>query len=663
MTRQPAPEPNTPSETLARAAADYSPLPILALDAGGRVCYANRAALTLLDRPYAPLAGAAFLDLLDSGSRAKGNALLAAAAAGPTGGFELALVGADGQEHVVAWQAVPLANADGLSGSMLLYGQPMAATIAATQRLIALNRRLGALFRIAAATASSLELDDLMRETLRVALEELDLRGGAILLAVAPQPAGDPADLPLRLATQSGCGPELLRRMAEPHRAAAAWNARVLPGGAFVVEDGAVDAEPDSGDGTGWVAAPLNLAALPLAHEQQRLGWLYVLSDRYHAFRPDELETLRAITNLLGPPLANARLYTALHETSGQLQAVLDSIDSGVLLVDQDGLVRYANSRLGALLDTDVRSWPGHPRALVFSAPLLTVEQAPAAIGGELWELAGHPPTVLRRLTAQVYDEQGAPLGTVEIYSDVTAIQHMNRLKDEFIAAAAHDLKTPVTAIKGYAQIALRMARRLEDQRMAQQLAMINARSDELTHLMESILDVSRIQSGRLNLELSRFSLGDLSEAVLQFFDFDLRRQGRTIDVRIDEPATEVVWDRQRVVRVLTNLVGNALKYSPAGGAVALSADLLHTPTGELVQLCVTDSGIGIPPDERERVFDRFYRVPQTIADGFKGTGLGLYISRYIVEVHHGHIWAADADHGGHGTTIHVTLPRVVEES
>ncbi len=660
MTRQPAPRPNTPLGALARAAADYSPLPTLALDAGGLVRYANRAALTLLRPLDASLVGEPFLDLLDVGSRAKGAALLAAAAAGPTGAFELAMPGADSREHVVAWRAVPLAAADGQGGT-LLYGEPMAATIAATERQIALNRRLGALFRIAAATAGSLELDELMRQTLRVALEELDLRGGAILLAVAPAPPDSPIGPPLRLAAQTGCGPALLRRMADPHRAAAAWGARDLPGGAFVVEDGAVDADLDSG--TGWVAGPLNLAALPLAHEQQTLGWLYALTDRYHAFRPDELETLRAITNLLGPPLVNARLYSALHETSGQLQAVLDSIDSGVLLVDQDGLVRYANARLGTLLETDVRSWPGQPRARVFTAPVLAVEPAPAAIGGELWELAGRPPTVLRRLTTPVHDEQGAPLGTAEIYSDVTAIQHMNRLKDEFIASAAHDLKTPVTAIKGYAQIALRMARRQEDQRMAQQLAMINARSDELTHLMESILDVSRIQSGRMTLELSRFSLADLADAVLLFFDFDLRRQGRTVELRLEDPAAEVVWDRQRIIRLLTNLVGNALKYSPSGGAVELSAASLHGPEGALVELCVTDSGIGIPEEERGRIFDRFYRVPQTIADGFKGTGLGLYISRHIVEAHHGEIWAADADHGGRGTTIHVTLPRAAEES
>ncbi|HEU4325769.1 MAG TPA: ATP-binding protein [Roseiflexaceae bacterium] len=660
MTRQPATEPNTPPGAFARAAADYSPLPMLALDAGGLVRYANRAAQTLLCPPGKRLDGVAFLDLLDVGSRAKGAALLLAALAGPTDGFELAMPGVDSQEQVVAWRAVPLAAADGLDGSILLYGEPMAATIAATERQIALNRRLGALFRIASATAGSLELDELMRQTLRVALEELDLRSGAILLSAAPQTSDSSAEPPLRLAAQTGCSPALLRHLADPHRAAAAWGARALPGGVFVVEDGAIDVDLD--DNTGWVAAPLNLAALPLAHEQQVLGWLYVLTDRYRAFRPDEVETLRAITNLLGPPLVNARLYNALHETSGQLQAVLDSIDSGVLLVDQDGLVRYANARLGVLLDTDVRSWPGQPRASVFTAPLLAVEPAPAAIGGELWELAGRAPMVLRRLTTPVHDEQGAPLGTAEIYSDITAIQHMNRLKDEFIAAAAHDLKTPVTAIKGYAQIALRMARRLEDPRMAQQLAMINARSDELTHLMESILDVSRIQSGRMSLELSRFSLADLADAVLLFFDFDLRRQGRTINVRLEDPAAEVVWDRQRIIRVLTNLVGNALKYSPSGGLVELSAALLSGPEGEQVELCVTDSGIGIPEEERGRIFDRFYRVPQTIADGFKGTGLGLYISRHIVEAHRGEIWAANAEHGGRGTTLHVVLPRVFEE-
>lgn len=649
MTIPPPEHPAGASPRLASAAVEHSPLATLALDGAGAVCYANPAALALLRAGPELLLGRAFVDLLELGSQAKGRALLRAAAA-PTALFELNMLMADGSSLLVSWQARPLPDS-GERAATLLYGQPQDRLVAATERLLALNRRLSALFSVAAAASASLELDDMLQRVLRTALQELRLGAGAVLLAEGGA---------LRVAAQQHCPPALLARLAEPERAAEHWQAQPLAGGGFLVLEGGLDLELD--ELPSHVGPLLNLAALPLAHEHQHFGWLFLLSDRYRAFGADELETLRAIINLLGPPLTNARLHTALREAGSQLQAVLDSIDSGVLLVDQGGVVRYANARLAALLATDVAAWAGRPRAEVLRPGLVSGQQPAEALGGELWELED-PPRVLRRVTSAVHDRQGAPIGTVEVYSDVTTLQHMNRLKDEFVAAAAHDLKTPVTAVKGYAQIALRMARRLGDEKLVQQLAMINARSDDLAHLMESLLDVSRIQAGRLRLDLVETSLGALAEAVLQHFDFDLRRQNRTLTLEIAEPGLPVCWDRLRIMRALSNLISNALKYSPEGGPVVLAADVLRQDHSVQVQFCVTDSGIGIPEEERERVFERFYRVPQTVAYGFKGTGLGLYICRYVIEAHHGRVWITDARHGGPGTSICILLPQRVQET
>jgi two-component system phosphate regulon sensor histidine kinase PhoR len=638
-------------------ATEYSPLATLALDRAGAVCYANPAALQLLQAAPQWLQGRPFGELLEPGSRAKGRDLLSAAAAGPTGAFELyMLVG--GESLLVSWQACPLPR-DEEPPLTLLYGQPQHKLVAATERLLALNQRLSAMFGVAAAASASLELDDMLQRVLRTTLQELHLRIGAVLLADTPSPSGSDTDAHLRVAAQQHCPEALLERLSDPRRAAERWDAQQLPDGGFLVLNDALELELDE---LPLQSGPLlSLVALPLIHEQQRFGWLYLLSDRYQGFGPADLEILRAIINLLGPPLTNARLHTALRETGSQLQAVFDSIDSGVLLVDQSGVVRYTNARLGVLLEADVAGWIGRPHADVLRPTLPADGQFVEELGGDLWELED-PPRVLRRVTNVVYDRRGAPLGTVEIYSDITAIQHMNRLKDEFVAAAAHDLKTPVTAVKGYAQIALRLARRLGDEKLVQQLAMINARSDDLTHLMESLLDVSRIQAGRLRLDLSATTLGGLAEAVQQHFEFDLRRQSRSLLLEIAEPGTVVCWDRQRIIRALSNLVGNALKYSPEGGPVVLRADLLRQFDGTEVLFSITDSGIGIPPEERERVFERFYRVPQTVAYGFKGTGLGLYICRYVVEAHHGRIWIADARHHGPGTTVCVQLPQQVQD-
>jgi signal transduction histidine kinase len=293
------------------------------------------------------------------------------------------------------------------------------------------------------------------------------------------------------------------------------------------------------------------------------------------------------------------------------------------------------------------------------------IERSSLAFDGDVLEWSGPLPRVLQRTIDDVYDGDGQPLGTIEVYADITHIEEVNQLKDEFVAAAAHDLKTPVTAIKGYAQIGLRLARRLDQPRLVQYLDMINTRSDELTYLMDSLLDVSRIQAGRLRLEIEPLLVHDLIAKVVQYFEFDLQRQQREIVVDLPPEPLRVEWDPPRMERMLINLISNAIKYAPHGGPIELRVRRLPSPTAGTndIEIAVTDHGIGIPSAERERVFGRFYRVRQTIEAGFKGTGLGLYISQSVVTAHGGTIWADAALHGGPGTTIFVRLPEQVDDS
>jgi two-component system, OmpR family, phosphate regulon sensor histidine kinase PhoR len=137
--------------------------------------------------------------------------------------------------------------------------------------------------------------------------------------------------------------------------------------------------------------------------------------------------------------------------------------------------VRYANARLGLLLAADVSRWPGRDCAELLGPLLTPIRSKGALFDGELWAVSGAR-RVLRRFVDTIGGGTGAPSGTIEVYSDVTSIHEIDRLKDDFIAAAAHDLKTPVTAVKGYTQIALRLARRASDVKLLQQLEMINAR-------------------------------------------------------------------------------------------------------------------------------------------------------------------------------------------
>lgn len=653
--RTPAPPPNQQSG-LADAALQALPFPTLVIDAEDRVSYANQALCAALGLAAEQVRGQPFASLLDSGSVAKGAALLAAGRAGSQAAFELNHQPAGGQVAMLSYRASLLPGAEPL---LLLSGQQLAGQVRGTERLIALNRRLNALFAVAAAAAQSLQLDDLLRQALEVTGAEFQLQAGAFFLNPAPAPGesgggGDTAASirEARLAIQRGFSPSFLERLT------AQVQARIFPREQAGARDlftisGELDQLGLLTDDTALLLGPLaTIIALPLRDNAEIVGWLLALTDRYRPFSEAELDTLRTIGNVLGPPISNARLHERLVERSGQLQAVLDAIDSGVLLIDRSGTIRYANARLGQLLGAPSERLFGLPRDQALAGLLLPQPGGPG--GAASWRTAHRPPRILRRFSNEVHDSDGAPLGQIEVYTDITELEAVNQLKDEFVAAAAHDLKTPVTAIKGYAQIAMRQARRLEDQRIVQQLEVINARSNDLTHLMDSILDVSRIQAGRLRLELKTFAAQEPVARIIRQLDYDLQRQRRA--VALDQPAEPIIvtWDQARIERVLLNLLGNAIKYSPGGGALELA---LRQPAPDEVELIVSDHGIGIPPAERERIFERFYRVRQAIDDGFKGTGMGLYLVRNVVEEHGGRIWAADAIHGGPGTSMIVRLP------
>jgi two-component system, OmpR family, phosphate regulon sensor histidine kinase PhoR len=659
------------SANAVRFAAEYGPNPILELDATGAVRSANPAAIAELHYEATQLPGHLFLDLLDEGSREKGQTMLDAAARGPTEVFELTQMAGDGTFVMVGYRAVPLPgqHPDGEPSGTLLIGRLLSTTVAATERLIALNRRLNALFTIASVASRSLVITAMLDEVLELALSELDAQAGAVLLRLAPvegslaHAASPEPPAPLRLAVEHGFAPNVAAAL--PGRLALTDEAheQLARGKPFVLYGRVADIGLDPTDLLAPVGPLLSLVAVPLRSERQLLGWLFAVSDRYHAFEASDLELIGSIGDLLGPPIGNARLHGALLETSGQLGAVLDTIDSGVLLIDDGGIVRYANARLGHLLSLDVAGWPGRPRDQLIGQLLTPVDQPSTLFYGELWATTGKPARLLRRFTERIADASGVTTGTIEVYSDVTEIHNMDRFKDEFVAAAAHDLKTPVTAVKGYTQIAMRLARKSGDARLLQQLEMINARSDDLTYLIDTLLDMSRLQAGRLYLDIEPLALADLVARVVRHFDFDLRRQGRVLALDLPVAPVTVEWDGMRIERALFNLIGNALKYSPNGGVVELRARLLLQAGGELVELAVTDHGIGIPPAERELIFERFHRAPQAIADGFKGSGLGLYICRSVIEAHGGQIWAADALHGGPGTTIFALLPRRVAGS
>ena len=245
---------------------------------------------------------------------------------------------------------------------------------------------------------------------------------------------------------------------------------------------------------------------------------------------------------------------------------------------------------------------------------------------------------------APLHDSKGTITGLIGAPVDISDYRTLERQQRQFIAMAAHELRTPVTSILGFAQL---IQRRDPANR---HVATIVRQAASLDRLINDLIDSSRLEDGRLELRRERFDLVDLARDMAE----QIQPLSDAHPIRIDAPPGPLVgvWDRERLGQVIQNLLTNAIKYSPDGGAIVMRVEDL----GDDVRLAVQDQGIGIPPALLPRLFDAFYRV-QRMARAIRGLGLGLHISRALVEAHGGEIQAESAGEGT-GSTFTITVPR-----
>lgn len=246
-------------------------------------------------------------------------------------------------------------------------------------------------------------------------------------------------------------------------------------------------------------------------------------------------------------------------------------------------------------------------------------------------------------------DEQGKPKQYISIRFDITDKKKLEQKKDEFISVASHELKTPLTSIKAFAQVLKRRFEKIGDRQSSVYLSRINDQIDRLTKLVIELLDTTRIQEGKLKLEKSTFSINDLIREVTD--DISETTAPHRIFMRGKRNIT-VSADRDKISQVVTNLITNAVKYSPDSLPVTVRAEMKK----RFVQVSITDRGIGIPESERVKIFDRFYQIKDSNTKSNPSMGLGLYISREIITRHGGRIWVESKQ--GEGSTFHFTLPQ-----
>jgi signal transduction histidine kinase len=254
-----------------------------------------------------------------------------------------------------------------------------------------------------------------------------------------------------------------------------------------------------------------------------------------------------------------------------------------------------------------------------------------------------------------LFDEKDRLVNIIVNVHDITRFREEEEIKSTFTSIISHELKTPVALIKGYAQTLARPDARWDSETARQSLEIIEEEADRLEALINNLLDVSRIQAGGLRLDFADVNLNTLVRRVAEVFSTQSERH--RIEVDIAEPLPSIWADEERVRQVLTNLIGNAIKYSPDGGLIRIGgwSDRVEVEDWPRVVLYVADQGIGIPPEELPLIFSPYSRVDSSLRRSTAGAGLGLFLSKAIVDAHGGEIWARSEP--GKGTTFFVALP------
>ncbi len=431
---------------------------------------------------------------------------------------------------------------------------------------------------------------------------------------------------------------------------------------------------------------------IPLTVENRIIGILSLFDEHPGTFDAEQLQMITMIADYAAIALENVRLrenemalWRQAEMERRRLELIISSMAEGLFITDAEGAITLLNVSaehlfaqaqvelkkgvpLRTLAMTDDAGWLHDLARIVEQALVGKVvmnEELIAGVSGEAVPLS------LSISVAPLHEASLAhtrPIGAVAVLNDITSSKQIEKLKDEFVSVVSHELRTPLTAIKGYTQHLLRrVERRLREARRTlplegtpspveppesydlRSLNIVQSQAGHLERLVNDLLDQSRVQWGQLHLEYSPFYLADVLAERVYLAQVSAEQHTITLDVQVRD--SKIVADRLRIGQVIGNVLDNAVKYSPQGGKVMVQLQELE---GDYL-VSVVDQGIGINPEYLDHIFERFYRVRNTASRQYAGIGLGLYVTKAIIESHGGRIWHTRNE--GSGSTFHFTLP------
>lgn len=353
----------------------------------------------------------------------------------------------------------------------------------------------------------------------------------------------------------------------------------------------------------------------------------------------------------------NIQARKKLEESEARFRTLAEHIPTLTWMARPDGHIYWYNPRWYEYTGTTLQEMEGwgwqkvhHPKEL----PKVMEQWKNSIKTGEPFEMVfplrgadGIFRPFLTRITP-LRDRKNNVVQWFGTNTDITKQKELERQKDDFLGIASHELKTPVTSIKAYGQVLQAMFARKGDKMAVDQLKKMDAQINKLTNLIEDLLDVTKIQSGRLEFHEEYFDFNELVDEIVE--ELQLTTQKHTL-IKKFGAAKRIYADRERIGQVLINLITNAIKYSPHNKKIVITTDAEKNT----VILCVKDFGVGIPKNKQGKVFEQFFRVSGPNQSTFPGLGLGLYVSSEIIKREGGRIWVESIE--GKGSTFCFSIP------
>ena len=553
-----------------------------------------------------------------------------------------------------------------------------------TAELAREQRNTETLLRILTEASSTLDLDRALNRTLALLNDAIGAEQGSILMI-------NPEDNTINY--RAGYG-YLTPVMTEGARPTPLKVGEGLAG--WVIKHREAVRVDDLRKDNRWVSSsstsPIHrsVIAAPLIVGEEVIGAIMVFHRQVGYFTSDHMNLVQAIGNQAAVAINNAQLYLLIRDQAERLgsmlrnqqveasrqKAILEAVADGVLVTDPNNTITFLNSSTGRIMGLEgsqlegeslekfvglfgksantwmhtIHAWSEDPSS----------HQAGDTYAEQLTLETGR--VVMVHLAPVIWRNEF--LGTVSIFRDITHEVEVDRLKSEFVATVSHELRTPMTSIKGYVDILLMGAAGALNENQTHFLDIVRSNTDRLSVLVNDLLDISRIEAGRVSLSLQAIDLREVAEDVIADVSRRSQEENKPMELTYDAPESlpRVTGDLERVRQILGNLVDNAYHYTPEDGTIIIH---MAPVDGSFIQIDVKDNGIGIDSVDSERIFERFFRGEHPMVLATPGTGLGLAIVRQLVTMHKGRIWMKSKGIPGEGSTFSFTLPiyRAEEDS